>query len=263
MMRWLVALSFLLIASSTLAEEPFRVRVLTYNIHHGEGIDGRLDLERIARIIKSVEPDLVALQEIDFVTERTGRVDQAAELSRLTGMKMVPGDNIDYRGGRYGNAALSRWPITRHKNHALPLMGPEQRGVLDVEINPGEGRPTLRFLVTHLDHRRDDAERLASAAVINDMVADHDTPAILAGDLNAVPDSEVLKRFKAQWSNATADKPLPTIPVREPRRQIDYVLYRPADSWRVVEAKVLDKEPEASDHLPLFVVLEWRDKRGE
>ncbi|MEX2025646.1 MAG: endonuclease/exonuclease/phosphatase family protein, partial [Pirellulaceae bacterium] len=62
-----------------------QLRVLTYNIHHGEGIDGKLDLPRIARVIESVDPDLVALQEVDRRVERTGSVDQPAELARLTG----------------------------------------------------------------------------------------------------------------------------------------------------------------------------------
>ena len=72
------------------------LRVLSYNIHHGEGVDESLDLERIARVIRSVEPDLVALQEVDKGTERTNRVAQAGELSRLCGMQVVFGRNIEF-----------------------------------------------------------------------------------------------------------------------------------------------------------------------
>jgi len=98
-----------------------RLRVLSYNIHHGEGVDHKLDLQRIAGVIKSVNPDLVALQEVDKGTQRANRVDQPVELARLTGMKVVFGGNIRYEGGDYGNAVLSRLPIKRHKNHLLPL----------------------------------------------------------------------------------------------------------------------------------------------
>lgn len=90
---------------------PWRIRVLTYNIHHGEGLDGKVDLGRIAQVIQQAAPDVVALQEVDLGTERTGRVDQAAELGRLTGLHAVFGKAFDYSGGRYGAALLSRWSI--------------------------------------------------------------------------------------------------------------------------------------------------------
>ncbi len=239
------------------AAEPLQVRVLSYNIHHAEGTDGKLDLPRIAKIITSVEPDLVALQEIDFKTDRTGGVDQAAALAKRTGLHVASGDNIDYGNGRYGNAILSRWPIVEHKNHPLPNDGGEQRGVLMTRINPGNGQSHISFFGTHLDHRQPEGERLASAAFINQLVAEDDRPAILAGDLNAVPTSETLKRFESEWTNPTAARPLPTIPSKTPQRQIDYVLCRPVEGWRMIEAKVLD-EPAASDHRPLLVVLEWQ-----
>lgn len=245
-----------MLATAT-AAEPLQVRVLSYNIHHAEGTDGKLDLPRIAKIITSAKPDLVALQEIDFKTDRTGGVDQAAELAKLTKLHVAPGDNIDYGGGRYGNAVLSRWPIIEHKNHKLPNDGGEQRGVLMVEVDPGDGMPRLQFLGTHLDHRPAEGERLASATFINQLAAEPNGPGILAGDLNAVPASETLKRFENAWMNPTAERQLPTIPSKTPARQIDYVLCRPSENWRMVEAKVLD-EPVASDHRPLLVVLEWQ-----
>lgn len=106
------------------------LRVLSYNIHHGEGVDGKLDLDRIARTIQSVEPDLVALQEVDRKVTRTGGIDQPAELARLTKMQVAFGGNIVLQGGDYGNAVLSRWPIRRHENHKLPRFdNGEQRSV--------------------------------------------------------------------------------------------------------------------------------------
>lgn len=236
-------------------ERPLRLRVLTYNIHHGEGTDRKLDLERIAKMILSAEPDLVALQEVDQKVKRTGGIDQPAELARLTDLRVVFGGNINLEGGRYGNAVLSRLPIKAHQNHALPSRNDgEQRGVLAVELElPGDRE--LQLLATHLDHRPDDAERLASATAINDLVAKMpDRPAILAGDLNAVPDSQVLQRLLATWTNTT-DKPLATIPVGRPARQIDFVLVRPAARWKIVETKVLN-EAVASDHRALLTVIE-------
>lgn len=252
---WSILFATLLGARAT-AAEPIRLRVLSYNIHHAEGTDRKLDLERIAGVIRSVSPDLVALQEVDRGVKRSASVDQPAELARLTEMQVAFGQNIELQGGGYGNAILSRHPITRHQNHPLPnLEHGEQRGLIEAEIAiPGLDAPLL-FLATHLDHRSDDRERLASAAAINELIANRpDQPAILAGDLNDGPDSATLHRFKLQWLRAN-DRPQPTIPVVKPTRQIDFVLVRPQVRWKTIEVRVLD-EPVASDHLPIFAVLD-------
>ena len=96
------------------------LRVLTYNIHHGEGADGIVDLARQAEIVMSVQPDLIALQEVDERTERTSGVNQLQELARLTGMYAQFGKAMDYSGGSYGVAVLSRWPILSTRNDPLP-----------------------------------------------------------------------------------------------------------------------------------------------
>lgn len=257
-MRVLALLGVVLLAvSAASADDPQQLRVLSYNIHHGEGTDGKLDLPRIANIIQSVKPDLVALQEVDIKTNRVQGIDQGAELARLTGMQYIPGDTIDFGNGRYGNGALVSGKVIRHKNHLLPPSTAEQRGVLEIHLEIAPNAPRLRFLATHLDHRGDHAERLASAAVINKLVSQDDIPSILAGDLNATPESPVLERFAEQWHNPTASQTRLTSPAPKPRNQIDYVLLRPASVWKVVETRVLD-EPVASDHRPILVILEWQ-----
>jgi endonuclease/exonuclease/phosphatase family metal-dependent hydrolase len=235
---------------------PIRLRVLSYNVHHCEGTDGNLDIERIAQVVRSVEPDLVALQEVDQKAQRSQSVDQPAEIARLTKMHVVFGANIPLQGGSYGNAVLSRFPIKSHTNHKLTRFdNGEQRGVLEVYFELSGLRHPLLFLATHLDHRPNNEERLASAQAILEIMADQpDRPALLAGDLNDIPDSAVLNRFGQQWGRANANV-LPTIPVANPRRQIDYILLRPSARWRVVEAKVID-ESVASDHRPIFATLE-------
>jgi len=238
------------------SSEVPRIGVLSYNIHHGEGVDGKLDLERIAGVIKSVNPDVVALQEVDQGTQRTDRVDQPAELARLTGMNVVFGGNIRYQGGDYGNVVLSRLPIKRHKNHLLPLFDDgEQRGVLEVEVEMPKQGGTLLLLATHLDHRPGDRERLASAAAINKLVtARASQPAVLAGDLNDLPGSKTLCLFGTVWTRAN-EKVLPTVPVNQPNKQIDFILFRPAERWKAIDVRVLD-EAVASDHRAIFAVLE-------
>ena len=233
-----------------------RLRVLSYNIHHGEGVDRKLDLPRIANVIKSVSPDLVALQEVDQGAERTNKVNQPAELARLTNLNVVFGGNIRHQGGDYGNAVLSRLPIKQHKNHQLPRFDDgEQRGVLEVEVEMPDGNGPLLFLATHLDHRTGDGERLASAKAINELVADRpDRPVVLAADLNDVPNSKTLQKFGTFWTRANK-KVLATIPVDQPTKQIDFILFRPAERWKTIQVQVLD-EGVASDHRAIIAVLE-------
>jgi endonuclease/exonuclease/phosphatase family metal-dependent hydrolase len=250
------------------AELPAELRVLTYNIHHGEGVDGKFDLPRIAEVINSESPDLVALQEVDQGTARASGVDQPAELARLTGMQVMFGRNIDFQGGGYGTAVLSRLPVKAHSSVKLRSFyegtddHPEQRGVQIVEIGEA-GKAGIVFLCTHLDYRPDERERMASAETINELAAKYgDRLMILAGDLNAEPESRVISEFKKRWMIAGANMqagsgatlPL-TYPSSEPTKWIDYVLVRPAERWEVDEVRVID-ERVASDHRPLLAVLQ-------
>jgi endonuclease/exonuclease/phosphatase family metal-dependent hydrolase len=237
-----------------------RLRVLTYNIHHGEGTDGKLDLPRIARVISDQKPDLVSLQELDVKTRRTGGVDEPAELAKLTGMKVAFGKGIDYQGGQYGNAVLCRFTIQSSKVHPLPgKEAAEKRCALAVVVKPWPQGPALTFVATHFDHTRDETDRLAQADEVRRLFTSEEGagPMILAGDLNAAPASETMKRLIGRWTDAGAETDAPTIPSDEPRSRIDYVLFRPARVWHVVDTTVLD-EAVASDHRPVLAVLEWR-----
>ncbi len=239
------------------AEEPRQLRVLTYNIHHGEGTDGKFDLPRLAGVIKQTKSDLVALQEVDRKTRRAGGVDQAAELGRLTGMHAVFGNAMDYSGGQYGEAILSRFPFVATKNHALPhTAGHETRAAITASVKPWENGPEILFVGTHLEHA-DRPLRLKQAEGLNGLfVEEGDRPVILAGDLNAVPDSPPMRALLPKWHDAAGADSAATWPSDSPSQRIDYILLRPAGAWRVVESKVID-EPVASDHRPLLVVLEY------
>jgi endonuclease/exonuclease/phosphatase family metal-dependent hydrolase len=251
----IVALPLLIVAIGR-AEPPLRVRVLSYNIHHGEGQDYVVDLERIARVIESVDPDLVALQEVDCNVRRTDLLDQPAELARLTKMHFVFGHNIPHEGGLYGNAVLSRWPIVRSENHRLPTcyVG-EQRGVLEVAVQPPGRKGPLLLLATHFDDRPQSAERRLSARMVNDLIATRGgVPALLVGDLNDTTESFTIGELDKLWRRANLSHAA-TYPVGFPYKQIDYVMVYPRTKWRVIEARVLD-ERIASDHRPFLVVLE-------
>ncbi len=234
-------------------------RALTYNIHHAEGVDGKLDLVRIAKVIRESRADIVALQEVDQRVNRSESVAQPAELARRTGLHFVFGPNIPLQGGQYGNALLSRWPIERTHNHLLPCLNSgEQRGVLECLVRSPFG--PIRVFATHFDHRRDPAERTLSAKFVNELLAqDLQTPTLLLGDLNAEWQSAELASLADHWHRLHPE-PLPTIPVDQPKRQIDFILLAPRERWQAKQFQVLD-ESVASDHRPMLAELELSFKR--
>ena len=232
---------------SLLAQSSPRLRVLTYNIHHGEGMDGKFDYERLARVILHAKPDVVALQEVDRKTRRAKGVDQATLLGNLTDMEAVFGRAMYYSGGEYGEAILSRFPIVEAKAHPLPFTtGREPRTLLVAHIKPTNDLPEFVFAGTHLCHQSE-LLRTDQARCINSLLPATDgPPIILAGDLNARKGSKPMTEFLAErWIDAT-----------EPISKIDYILLRPGDPWRIVEVKTID-ERVASDHRPVLAVLEW------
>jgi endonuclease/exonuclease/phosphatase family metal-dependent hydrolase len=234
--RILFVLITAVLAGSLAAEEPAPkrpLRVLTYNIHHGEGTDGKLDLERIAKVVADAKPDLVAVQEVDRKARRTGGVDQAAELAKLTKMHGKFGRAIDLQGGEYGQAVLSKHSIREFAVHELPNEADrEQRIAVAAEIRLGDNGPTVLFVSTHLDHQKDDL-RQKQATKLDELFGKAKGPVILAGDLNATPDSKPLAILAKNWKSAETGEPLLTIPVGKPTRQIDFVLHRPADKLKV------------------------------
>jgi len=259
-LKTFISLFWCFVVFFCVAGEAHEIRVLTYNIHHGEGTDGRIDLERIAGVIRSVTPDLVALQEVDVKTGRSGGVNQLSELSRLTGLEGVFARTIPYDGGEYGNAVLSALTIAATQVHRLPFSpGHEERVVLETLVlfrkASGEEVPIL-FLATHMDHTRDPVDRLAAVPIINKL-AEKQTgiPMILAGDLNAEPDSQVLQDLLKVWTDTGRGKGLLTSRSQNPTRRIDYILVYQSSQWSVQEIRVLD-ETVASDHRPVFAVLE-------
>jgi len=241
--------------AGTKHQSPVRVKVLTYNIYHGEDANGGSNLDAVAGIINSLEPDLVSLQEVDNKTGRAKGLDLTAELSERTGMQGIFGKAMDYDGGGYGEAILSRHPVIENRNNLLPHTAKaEPRAALEIHIEPPGGIKIV-FAGTHLDHQRDQSNRMMQAKRIMELYENSDFPMILAGDLNATPGSDPINLLLEQWSDAARDNPQPTHPSTRPARKIDYIMFKPKDRWKVVEVRVID-EKVASDHCPVFAVLE-------
>ena len=253
----MIGLAILAAMMTETAQEPETLRVLTYNIHHGEGEDGVFDLERIGRVIKSVDPDVVALQEVDRSTARSSGVDQAKVLGELTRMDAVFGEAMPYEGGSYGEAVLTKWRVIKVANHPLPYdTGQEPRAALAVQILPENNLPEFIFVGTHLCHQSGQT-RLWQCGMINTVLLNSTLPVLLAGDLNARIGSKPMKELLENGWADTEPGGKPTFPSDNPRRRIDYVLFRKSDPWKVVSVEVLD-EPIASDHAPVLVVLQWK-----
>ncbi len=247
------------------AEDAATLRVLCYNIHYGQGMDGKFDVARLARVIDKLKPDLVALQEIDVGVERSGREHQIRRLGELTGMASRYGPTQHYQGGLYGNGVLSRLPILDVVIHPLPYTEATEkkvtypRGCIAVTVRGPDGKP-LRFISTHFQHNVPE-DRLAEAKKINELFAGKggNIPTILAGDMNATPDSEPMKELHKKWTNTMNDPPAPSAPSPKPRSRIDYILFRPKETFRLVISKVVAEEM-ASDHRPVFAVFELGEK---
>lgn len=245
--------------SSSSSEKPFQIRCVTYNIYHGEDMNGESNLAAIAGIIDSVSADLVALQEVDKNVNRSHNIDIAAGLGRLTGMHSFFGKAMDYDGGEYGEAILSRFPILDSANYALPHSpGHEPRAAIAVVVGLPNGE-RIRFMGTHLDHLNNSPDRAKQAVRINEIVEHDSLPVILAGDLNDTPESESIKILKSRWTDTAKNNTQATYPSVNPERRIDYIMVLPENRWRVVESRVL-AEKTASDHRPVLTVLDLLPK---
>lgn len=239
-------------------------RVLVFNIHAGKDAAGRPNLEAVADLVRRLNADVVLLQEVDRGTRRSGNVDQLAELERLTGYSAAFGKSLDYDGGDYGIAALSRQAITGVTTEALPVQPPqaraggryEPRAALTFSTSTPAG--ALQVLNTHLDASRDEHYRLQESAHILTLVerlTRNRPPLIAGGDFNAEPGSESYKQIIARglrdaWIECGTGDGF-TFPAEKPIKRIDYLFL--SAGVRCTSAEVIDTR--ASDHRPVLVVL--------
>lgn len=232
------------------------VRVLSFNIYHGETANENYDLEVIARVIKNANPDFVALQEVDFKTNRALKYDLTTELGWRT--KLIPlfGRAMKYDGGEYGEGVLSKSTFLSSRIIPLPFSpGHEPRTALAITTILASG-DTIVFVGTHLDHTNDEKDRVAQAQKINEAFSDIKYPVILAGDLNALPASTPINILEEFWSSSyDRHEPAPTYPSDNPVKKIDYVMFYPQNRWRVLQTEVI-KDSIASDHCAYLVTFE-------
>ena len=245
-----------LLTSLTLKAQT--IRVLTYNIHHGEDVKGKLDLKQVAAVISAANPDMVALQEVDSMTNRTGEVDQLKELAALTGMYYFFGRNMDYDGGGYGVGILSKKPILRSFVTRLPnFPKSEPRVAATVELSIKKNKRLL-FTTIHLDYVADPAERIEQAKKLQSVFAGIQMPSILAGDFNAQPDEATMKDiFFREYRETDPSGRSLTYPSELPEVKIDYVLLSKGHRWKLKSYEVIE-EKVASDHRPVLSIVQLK-----
>ena len=254
--RFAVLTAFLVLVPDTFAKI---IRVMTYNIHVGIGMDKKLDLARIADVINQQHPDLVGLQEVDRGVERTQRIDEIAELARLTKMDYAFAFNLKYQGGQYGVAILSKTPIlaTDHRLY-FNLREAERRGFIRAEVRIGSR--VINFVTTHLDYQYDDG-RVYEAEQLLAALKDVKRPLIIVGDFNDVPTGAAYQLMRASfddaWSVTGSGQDGFSYPADKPTKRIDYIFTRRADQVRAKRARIV--QTLASDHVPVVADLEIKN----
>lgn len=241
----------------------------TYNIAAGRV--GKLD--DIAEGIGALGADVTAIIEIDKNTMRSGNVDQLAVLKEKTGLYGEFARTIDFDGGEYGVAWMSKYPIGRTEIIEIPSAA-EQVVIYTAEIEIPEFDTPILFVNAHLDWYADPALRLKQAYAINDYILGNTKSifknissrvAILAGDFNAVPDDESMKELSKYWNLIESDDlDTRTWPTGNPSVAIDHLLTSNAQRWDIesltIPQDVKKNWAKRSDHLPVTATLKLEEQ---
>jgi endonuclease/exonuclease/phosphatase family metal-dependent hydrolase len=233
------------------------LRLASYNIHIGVGRDGHFHPERVAAVIRELDGDVIALQEVQL---GAGTFDMLAHLAEVTGYAALAGPTLTHpTHGHYGNAVLSRLPVLRWRCLDLSVPGHEPRGALDATVDCGQD-VSLRLIATHLGlrppERRDQVQRL-----LREVNADvHRGPTVLLGDLN----EWFLWGRPLRWLHAHFGRPPAprTFPAGAPLLALDRVWVKPRQCLRGIGVHRSALARLASDHLPVVAALDLASCRA-
>jgi endonuclease/exonuclease/phosphatase family metal-dependent hydrolase len=239
------------------------IRIATYNIHKCRGMDRRLSVERVAEVIRETEVEIVALQEV----VRGQKEDQLTELARLAGYPHISfGENRKHRGGGYGNALLSMFPIEHSRNYDVTISGREPRGLLRSDLRISSGK-LLHILNVHLGtglmERRGQASLLLHEELL--LSKEFSAPRILLGDFNEWTRGKATKLLSEHFRSAEANPLLPaagrgkkmrSYPGFMPVLHLDHIYYDDALKLKTFRLHRSRKALVASDHLPLVACFE-------
>ena len=254
-MKRIIALISIFLASAAVmssAEKGDTLKLMTYNLRFGE----LASMEQIADYISSEHPDIVALQECDWATNRTRAPHQNGvmfvnELAYHTGMFGIYGKSINYAGGYYGIGILSRYPILRYERVLLPNDGKtEQRSMLIADIELPDGT-VITFVNTHLEVKTSQM-RIEQVKFIEKYLKGRKNQIFLAGDMNAIPDSEEMRMLRENWMDLT--NKVFTYHTSKPEIKIDYIYSKPSKNVELLGTEV-QEDIKLSDHFPVISTI--------
>lgn len=227
------------------------LRLMTYNIKNATGMDDVCNFQRVANVINNASPDVVAIQEVDSVTNRSNRKYVLGELAERTRMHAYFAPAIDFDGGKYGIGLLTKQVPLRLQT--IPLPGREEaRALILAEFD------NYIYCCTHLSLTEED--RMKSLEIVKAFTSSSHKPLFLAGDMNAEPESPFIKELQKDFQ-ILSNPQQRTFPAPAPEETLDYIvaLKSNANGFAVVSAWVLN-EPVASDHRPVVVELRMGEK---
>lgn len=227
------------------------LKVMTYNIRHGQGADGLIDLDRIAQIIQNENVDIVGLNEVDRYLPRSKMINQLKYLSEFLEMNYFYAPTFQLGFAQYGNAVMSRILALDSVNEDLPrFQKREPRGYLKYILTLNNQQ--VEIIITHLGLNPIERER--QLEYLAKIIKKSEYPLIVMGDFNVSPTTEAMQNFVRE-TGLMLHSYQPTYPAQEPNLKLDYILT--SSEWeRVGELKIITSL--ASDHLP--VVGEFRLK---
>ena len=237
----------LMSCTTTTSKKNKTLKVMSYNIRHGQGMDNKIDLDRIANVISAQNPDLVALQEIDKICKRSNNFDIAKELGERLNMAYRFGEFMNYQNGEYGMAILSKFPINKTIRHELPK-GTEPRCALEVDVQTNISPQSISFICIHNDWKNVNIRVLQIKELLN-QIKDVKKPVVLAGDFNGTPSDPSLDLLRKNNWNILDKNNQKTFPSDSPNKEIDFVVTRNFPSSKILHYTIA--ETKASDHRPI------------
>lgn len=230
------------------------LKVMSYNIHIGQDVTNKDQLQHMADFIKSSKADLVGLQEVDSVCNRSGKIDQMKFLAEKTGMYYAYTSHFPFDGGSYGIGILSRYPISDVKDHRIILTSDGKsdaatRALLTVSVLSGKKK--LTFATVHMDYR-DSNSRFAQSEELVKLFSGRTEPVILTGDFNAYPKTREVLNLQSIFTDTGSDDAI-TFPAVKPKKKIDYIMVSKANLSKLIKQEVYPVV--YSDHLPVMSTL--------
>ena len=229
-----------------------RVAIGSYNVHKCVGLDRRRSPSRVAKVLRELDCDIYALQEVDNEEGEQEDSMQLEYLSRVLDMAAIPGLRIVRHSGQYGNALLTRLPIASVHRHDLSYWRFEPRGALDVQLDLGDH--CLRVIATHLGlsrlERRAQWRHLLKAVA----TAPPDMPTVVLGDMNEwFPFSATLRDAHRILGEPLAPVAFPSF---APFLALTRIWVRPVGAMTSIEVHRTPLSRRASDHLPVKAVID-------